>query len=333
MPERLDPTDIRLIDANQRGFPVCDRPFAEIGRALGLSEAEVLDRLARLRREGRITRVGATIAPNTISASTLVAMRIPDERIEAVAARTAAEPGVNHAYLREHEWNFWFVLTGPDAAYVEGRLERLRRETGLAALDLRLRRAFNVDLGFSLSKTNAPPPAPRAPRPELLELGDRPILQGLTEGLELCPDPWGALARRLGRERAQLMARIGLLIEAGIISRLGIIVRHRSLGWTANAMVVWDMSPEEIDTAGPALAATPGITLCYERRTAPGWPYRLYTMIHAKSRAEALATLERAAEVHGLAGVRREVLFSLRCFKQGGALIDAAPHRRAGVAR
>ncbi|PRX38064.1 DNA-binding transcriptional regulator, Lrp family [Meinhardsimonia xiamenensis] len=333
MPERLDPTDIRLIDANQRGFPVCDRPFAEIGRALGLSEAEVLDRLARLAAEGRISRVGATVAPNTISASTLVAMRVPDGRIDGVAALVAGEPGVNHAYLREHDWNFWFVLTGPDSAYVESRLERLRRDTGLAALDLRLRRAFNVDLGFSLSKTNALPPAPRAPRRELLEPGDRPILQGLTEGLELCPDPWGALAARLGRARAEVMGRVRELGEAGIISRLGIIVRHRSLGWTANAMVVWDMTPEEIDSAGPALAATPGITLCYERRPAPGWPYRLYTMIHAKSRAEALATLERAAEAHGLASVRREVLFSVRCFKQSGALIDAAPHWRAGVAR
>ncbi|RMH48314.1 MAG: Lrp/AsnC family transcriptional regulator [Alphaproteobacteria bacterium] len=323
MPERLNPIDVRLIDGNQRDFPLAERPFALIGAELGLAEAEVLARLRRLRGNGQITRVGATIAPNTIAASSLVAMRIPDGRIDEVATLVTAENGVNHAYLREHELNFWFVLTGPDEAYLKAALGRIRRKSGLRALDLRLRRAFNVDLGFSLSGGAAPPPPPRAPRRELLVPDDRPLLQRLSEGLDLNPDPWGTLAERLGRPRAEVMARVRTLSEAGIIGRLGIIVRHRSLGWTANAMVVWDLTPRRIDRAGPALAATPGITLCYERRPAPGWPYRLYTMIHARSRREALATLDAAATVHGLRDVPREVLFSVRCFKQRGALIDA----------
>ena len=59
-------------------------------------------------------------------------------------------------------------------------------------------------------------------------------------------------------------------------------------------MVVWDMPHEAITDAGPLLAAHPGITLCYERRPVPGiWPYRLYSMIHARSRAEALNVLDR----------------------------------------
>ncbi|MGB2894262.1 MAG: Lrp/AsnC family transcriptional regulator, partial [Albidovulum sp.] len=68
----------------------------------------------------------------------------------------------------------------------------------------------------------------------------------------------------------------------------------------------------------------PGITLCYQRRTVPGvWDYPLYSMIHARSRAEALAILDAAAALPELAGVPHRTLFSARCFKQTGALLAA----------
>jgi hypothetical protein len=69
----------------------------------------------------------------------------------------------------------------------------------------------------------------------------------------------------------------------------------------------------------------PGVTLCYQRRTVPGvWPYGLYSMIHGRSRADALAVLERARALPELAGAVSKPLFSTRCFKQTGALISEA---------
>jgi hypothetical protein len=44
-------------------------------------------------------------------------------------------------------------------------------------------------------------------------------------------------------------------------------------------------------------------------------------MIHAKSRDEALTTLGRAATEAGIAGIPHRVLFSVRCFKQTGAMV------------
>ena len=70
------------------------------------------------------------------------------------------------------------------------------------------------------------------------------------------------------------------------------------------------------------MAAVPGVTLCYQRRPLPGvWPYTLYCMIHGRSRAEAMAVLGRACAETGLGDVPHKVLFSLRCFKQTGALV------------
>jgi DNA-binding Lrp family transcriptional regulator len=318
-----DPLDRRLLDDWQRDFPLTPRPFAEIGAALGLEETEVIDRLARMRDAGRITRVGGTCAPNTVSASTLAAVSAPPERVEEVAAIIGAEPGVNHSYLREHKINLWFVATGPDRAHVDAALARVRSRSGLTVLDLRLVRPFNVDLGFSLGGDRAAVPPPRQARPEAMAPGDRRILQALTTGLPLVTRPYAEIAGGLGRQEGEVLDRIRVLQEAGVIARHGVIVRHRALGWRANAMVVWDIAPERIDAAGPRLAAHRGVTLCYERQPAPGvWPYRLYAMIHARSRSEALEVLSAAAALPELTGAPYRVLFSLRCFKQTGALIS-----------
>lgn len=317
-----DPVDRALLDDWQRDFPITERPFALLSGTLGLTESEVIQRLSRMRTAGRITRVGATVAPGTVSASTLAAVAAPEARIEEVAAWIDAEPGVNHNYLREDHWNLWFVATGPDRDHVNATLARIERRTGLQVLDLRLVRPFNVDLGFRMSSRTSRVPAPRRIDRAAMQNGDRDLLQALSSGLPLTTEPYAALARSLGRETSHVMERISVLHEAGIISRLGVIVRHRALGWSANAMVVWDLLPAQIDRAGPVLAAHPGVTLCYERRPVAGiWPYRLYSMIHARSRPEARAVLASAVHLPELRGARHKVLFSTRCFKQTGALI------------
>ena len=318
----LDAIDRRLLDDWQRGLPLEPRPYARIGAALGLAELAVIARLARLAEDGAISRVGATVRPNTVGASTLAAVAAPKGRVEAVAEAIGAEPGVNHSYEREDRWNLWFVATAPDRAGVAASLDRIRAATGLAVLDLPLERPFNIDLGFPLDGAAGMTPARAEVDLSALRPGDRDILDGLTRGLALVPEPYADLARRLGRDESEVIARIRALSEAGIVSRLGLILRHRRLGWRANAMVVWELPEPQADAAGLALAAQPGVTLCYRRRPDPRhWPYSLYCMIHARSRAEALATLDRAADAAGIGHLDRRVLFSTRCFRQKGALL------------
>lgn len=321
----LDPgcPDTRLLDEFQRDLPLVPRPFAAMGEALGLSEDEVIARLIRLRDTGRITRVGATCRPNTAGASTLAALAIPDHRIEEVAAIVGAEPGVNHSYLREDDWNLWFVATAPSESDLAASLSRIESATGLAVLSLPLVRAFNIDLGFRLRGDRAAMGLDRSADMGALRADDRPLMQALSAGLPLVPRPFAALAETLGRTETQVLDRIDALARARILTRVGVIVRHRALGWTANAMVVWAVPEDRIEAAGTALAQVPGVTLCYRRRTVPGvWDWPLFCMIHARSRPEALAVLDRARALPELAGVDHKVLFSTRCFKQRGALIQ-----------
>ena len=326
----MDPRDRHLLDDWQRNFPVSSRPFAEIADALQLTEDEVLERLRQMQGSGRITRVGATCAPNSVSASTLAAVSAPHHRIDEVAAIIGAEPGVNHSYLREHEINLWFVCTGPNRAHVDAALGRIGRQSGLTVLDLPLVRPFNVDLGFSLSGGRASVPKARPVRLDAMVPGDRQLLQALTAGMPLVSRPYAAIAENLGQSESRILERIDVLTEAGVITRLGVIVRHRALGWRSNAMVVWDIAPDRVEAAGTRLAAHPGVTLCYERRPVPRtWPYRLYCMIHARSRPQALEVLSEAAALPELEGVRHRTLFSLQCYKQMGALISLPREKTA----
>ena len=318
----LDPLDQKLLDGFQRDFPLVKQPFAQIAQALDCTEGETLTRLRLLQETGHIARVGATVRPNTVGASTLAAIAVPDERIETVAAQVGAEPGVNHSYLREDDVNLWFVATAPDKAALNESLNRIRAATRLPVLDLRLVRPFNIDLGFSLSGQHRTLTLEDAPDLGALRQGDRQILHALSQGLAIVSRPFDALGKALGLSEDEILARIKALQSAGIITRIGVIVRHRAIGWTSNAMVVWEVPEERIVEAGTALARHPGVTLCYERETVPGvWPYRLYSMIHARDRDEARFILQGARALPPLRHVAHKALFSLRCFKQTGATL------------
>ncbi|RDW14388.1 siroheme decarboxylase subunit beta [Paracoccus thiocyanatus] len=319
----MDDLDLRLLDGFQRDMPLEIRPFAAMAYRLGTSEAEVIARLARLRDQGVVARIGATCRPNTAGASTLAALRVPRRRIDQVAALVGAEPGVNHCYLRQgSDWNLWFVATAPDAAALSESLARIEAGAGLAVLSLPLVRAFNIDLGFPLAGPRRAMALDQPADLAALRPRDPALMQALTTGLALVPRPFVALGQALHRSEAEVITRIRALSQARILTRFGVIVRHRALGWTQNAMVVWRLPEAAVEAAGTALAGVPGVTLCYQRRTVPGlWNWPLFCMIHARSRAEASEVLGRARALPELARRPHRVLFSTRCFRQRGATI------------
>ena len=147
---QLDELSHRLIEGYQHHLPICAEPWQAMAEELGCSEAEVLDRLGWLDQAGVLSRVGPVFEHSRAGASTLVALAVPPERLEQVAEQVNRYPEVNHNYLREHDYNLWFVLTGPDRQTLERCLEDIEQATGLTPLDLPMRRAYRIDLGFSL---------------------------------------------------------------------------------------------------------------------------------------------------------------------------------------
>lgn len=319
-PATADRMTQALVDDFQRDFPLVARPFAEIGARIGVSEAEVIDRLRVLTADGAVSRIGAVVRPHAAGCSTLAAVAAPAEAIEAVAEQINAFAGVNHNYEREHAYNLWFVVTGADRPEIDATLAAIAAATGLAALDLPLERAYHIDLGFPIYGAAVAKPAQR-PLSGGADAIDRRILAALSDGLALVPEPYAALAARLEMRGDALIARIAAMIARGVVTRFGVIVKHRAFGFVANAMAVWDIDDAEVDAIGARFAAAPGVTLCYRRpRRAPHWRYNLFTMVHGRTREGARAVVESLAAAAGPHLNGRDTLFSRRCFRQRGAV-------------
>ena len=152
------------------------------------------------------------------------------------------------------------------------------------------------------------------------EAHDLDLIAALQDGLPLVPRPYACLGQRIGLSEAEVIARLRGLIDRGVIRRFGVIVRHRALGYRANAMVVWDLPEAEVGAAGARLAALPYVTLCYRRpRRLPDWPYNLFCMIHGRDRLTVEGQIGRLNDTVGTQALPQAVLFSRRCFKQRGA--------------
>ncbi len=177
-------------------------------------------------------------------------------------------------------------------------------------------------------KVTRKPPA--WPVPAELDGDDEALIAAIQTGLPLVPEPYAEIGRRIGLPEDEVIARLQRLLAAGVIKRLGVVVRHHELGYRANAMTVWDIPDERVDALGACMGRFEFVTLCYRRpRRLPDWPYNLFTMIHGRDRNEVLSNIGRLVHACGLENVPHEVLFSRRRFKQRGALYHAPEPRRA----
>jgi DNA-binding Lrp family transcriptional regulator len=158
----------------------------------------------------------------------------------------------------------------------------------------------------------------------MLDVIDRKLIAATLAGLPLVAEPYRALADELGPDEAEIVSRLGQLLETGAIRRIGAIPNHYALGYTANGMSVWDVADEAIAEIGARVGALDFVTHCYERpRHLPLWPYNLFAMVHGRTRDEVRAKVTEIAVLVGPAARAHEVLFSTRILKKTGLRIAA----------
>ena len=148
--DQLDAVDRRILNALQDGFPLAPRPFAAAAASLGIEEQALIDRLARLREIGAITRFGPFFDAEAMGgAFCLCAMAVPEDRFDAVVQQVNDHPEVAHNYERTHRLNMWFVLACETLPEIERVAEGIERETGIAVLRFPKLREFFV--GFRVA--------------------------------------------------------------------------------------------------------------------------------------------------------------------------------------
>jgi DNA-binding Lrp family transcriptional regulator len=146
----MDDIDRRLINALQGGFPVCDAPYAEVGRRLGLDEDDVIARLERLLGDGVLSRFGPMYDAERLGGGlTLAAMAVPQNRFDEVAQVVNGFPEVAHNYERTQELNMWFVLATERPERIGEVLRAIEAATGLPVLDLPKLEEYFLELRLS----------------------------------------------------------------------------------------------------------------------------------------------------------------------------------------
>lgn len=134
----LSDADRRLVAAIQTGLPISPRPYEQIGRAAGMSEEDVIRRLAELLDSGVIRRLGVVVRHHELGycANAMVVWDVPDVEVGAVGRRMADSPCVTLCYRRPRRppawtYNLFCMIHGRDRAAVEEQIGRLAAELGL----------------------------------------------------------------------------------------------------------------------------------------------------------------------------------------------------------
>jgi DNA-binding Lrp family transcriptional regulator len=326
----LSPLERTFINQFQGGFPVTGRPYSEVAARLGTDEATLILTIGRLLERGLLSRFGPLYDAERLGgALCLAAMAVPETDFERVASLVNGFPEVAHNYRRDHPLNMWFVLATETREGATATVERIRAATGLRVFAFPKEREFFLGLWLELdarggSATRSPRVAPResAYRPDGL---DRRIVAATQEGLHLVPEPWEAVASRVGCEPSEVMKRMQRMLDAGIARRIGAVPNHYRLGLRGNGMTVWDVPDRRLAEVGERLAALDWVSHCYSRpRHVPQWRYNLFAMVHGPDRA---AVARRVAEMQDMLLGEFEscdVLYSSAVLKKAGMRLTAS---------
>ena len=313
-----------LLVVLQRDLPLTARPYAAIAEEIGLSEDEVLTRIRRLRdgRQGSLIReIGPIFDTRALGyRSTLVAMEVPEDRVDGAAAAVNGHPGVSHNYRREHHWNLWFTLAVPPTEDIGAAVKALEGAAGgFPHLSLPALRTFKIGVrlglesGDGLEEVEAgvvmPPNDLRPPNER-----DKAFIRNLQQGTEIVAEPFAQAAQALAVSQEELLQWMREAKNRGWLRRFAAVLHHRRAGYSANGMAVWKVPRGRVDEVAAVACRLPQVSHCYERPTYPNWPYSLFTMIHALDREECQAVARRISDE---AGVREHsILFSTKEYKK-----------------
>lgn len=310
-------TENAIAKALQTGVPFVSDPWGALGEALGLTGAQVLSQVRAFVEGGQLREISGVLEGSALGwDSALVAARVPPERIDEVATLVNACPTVTHDYVRDHDYNLWFTIAMPPEIGVDAALAALSRDTGVSPLQtLRRTATFKIGVRFDLetmenaSQKGAVTEVSR----RTFDDRERSMLRALQQPLPVEHFPFATLAYENGVREEELLsfARSAL---GGVLRRYVATFRHRKLGVHGNGMVVWRVDEARLQEIGAVFAEAPEVSHCYARNPIEGFPYSLYTMIHAKDEATVRAVA--AALAARVGDPEHAILFSTRELKK-----------------
>lgn len=156
-----------------------------------------------------------------------------------------------------------------------------------------------------------------------MDVLDRQIISATQSGLPLVAEPYQAIAEQLGIDTELLHSRLQKMLDCGQIRRIGAVPNHYKLGYSANAMSVWDVPDHLINELGQKLGTLDFVSHCYQRpRFLPEWPYNLFAMLHGKSKHEVSEKAQQIVQILGIHCQDHQLLYSTQILKKTGLRLN-----------
>jgi DNA-binding Lrp family transcriptional regulator len=324
----MDELDKKLLNVIQTEVPVVTRPWAAVAWKLGISEAEVMQRIRSLKDARVIRQISAIFDTQSLGyQSSLVAVQCDPAREDEVAAVISEHPGVSHNYKRNHIFNLWYTIAIAPASKLglEKTVQILHERSG--ALSTRLMptlHLFKIGVELDLEGTAKASDKETGSYNQKsrnvtgTSLSERKIqfVREMQKDLPVEPEPFVTNAGRLGISLEELQRITTGMMKTGKLRRFSAVLRHREVGFSANGMSVWAVPGNNGDImhVGEKIAAYRAVTHCYRRPTYSDWPYNIFAMIHARTQEECGDVVSEIAKETGVTD--HGVLYSTKEFKK-----------------
>src|SRR5208283_871602 len=137
-PGLSDQTDLAVLNALQNDLPLVSRPWKTIADQLGITETEVLGRMKKLEGAGIIRGISPVFEFHHLGlhAATLVALHVPVENTDKIAAIISSYAEVSHNFQRDHYYSLWFTIAAQNENGIKRVLDEILQRTGIPASDV-----------------------------------------------------------------------------------------------------------------------------------------------------------------------------------------------------
>ncbi len=148
----------------------------------------------------------------------------------------------------------------------------------------------------------------------MLSILDRKIIRVISQDIPLVKEPFTQMALQLGIKEQLFLELIKRYKKNRLLRKFCASLNHKKIGFTHNAMVVWNIENSLITKVGKIMAAFAAVSHCYQRKKAPDWNYNLYSMVHAKTNRGCLKIIGEISKKINCTDYR--ILFSSEEYKK-----------------
>lgn len=147
----LSAIERKILNCLQEDIPLSPAPFKILSKKIGIKEKELLKKIKELKERGIIRSFASSLNHRALGfKSTLLALRVPPDKVEDIATELIKYTEVTHCYVREGEFNLWTVFLYKDGM-IKNVIKKITKQIGKEnILNLKTIKQFKLKTRFKI---------------------------------------------------------------------------------------------------------------------------------------------------------------------------------------